>query len=178
MVSNVYLQTQGYPSVAAREFIYQLFLELKPLPIKWLYYSDYDCKHLCNFMMFNYLLKSTSTGSSPLENYSTFLASEKPDLAEAGLETVAVPTEIFQVLWIGQSGLCTSFIIRVTIEANTVAIQYGNQMRTWYMNLRMNTELERISESSPALQTCRRRRPETKTNGLGHGYGRRNLPRK
>lgn len=36
------LKTQGYPSIAAREFMSLLYLELRQLPIKWIYYSDHD----------------------------------------------------------------------------------------------------------------------------------------
>ena len=38
----IYLQTQGYPSIAAREFMCLLYHELRSLPIKWIYYSDHD----------------------------------------------------------------------------------------------------------------------------------------
>lgn len=36
------LETQGYPSLAAREFMCLLYLELRFLPVKWIYYSDHD----------------------------------------------------------------------------------------------------------------------------------------
>ena len=79
--------------------------------------------------MFDYLVKTAPVGASPLESWGTFLASQKPSLAEAGLKTVAAPTDRDQALWNGPSGLCTSFTIRVATEAKMADIQYGNQTR-------------------------------------------------
>ena len=80
--------------------------------------TDYD--YLCSFVMFDYLLK---------KDWGSFLASRKSNLADAGLKTVAEPTDNDQVLWNGQSGLCTSFTIRVATVAKVAGIQYGNQRK-------------------------------------------------
>ncbi len=81
-----------------------------------------DYNYLCSFVMFDYLLK---------KDWRTFVASQKSNLADAGLKTVAAPTDNDQVLWNGQSGLCTSFAIRVATEAKVAGIQYGNQRKTF-----------------------------------------------
>ena len=81
--------------------------------------------------MFDYLLKKSPAGASPLKYWDNFLASQKPTLAGLGLGTVAAPTDNDQVLWNGQSGLCTSFAIRVATEARVAEIQYGNQKKTF-----------------------------------------------
>ncbi|KAK0509121.1 hypothetical protein JMJ35_008492 [Cladonia borealis] len=80
-----------------------------------------------SFVMFDYLLKTAPAGT--LGNWGTFLASHKPNLAEAGLRTVAAPTDRDQALWNGKSGLCTSFTIKVATEAKVAGIQYGNQTK-------------------------------------------------
>ena len=85
--------------------------------------------------MFNYLVKTAPAGASPFGNWGTFLAFQKPSLAEAGLKTVAAPTDGDQTLWNGRSGLCTSFTIRVATEAKMAGIQYGNQRREGNGNL-------------------------------------------
>ena len=79
--------------------------------------------------MFDHLLKNAPATASLLRSWDTFLASQKHSFADAGLSTVAAPTDNDQVLWNGQSGLCTSFAIRVATEAKVAGIQYGNQRR-------------------------------------------------
>ena len=88
-----------------------------------------DCN--CSFVMFDYLLKRAPGGATPLQYWDTFLASRKTNLADMGLRTVAAPTDNDQVLWNGQSGLCTSFAIQVATEAKVAGIQYGNQRKTF-----------------------------------------------
>ena len=79
--------------------------------------------------MFDYLLKNAPVGASPFRSWETFLAFQKPSLADAGVRTVAAPTDNDRLLWNGQSGLCTSFAIRVATEAKVAQIQYGSQSR-------------------------------------------------
>ena len=84
-----------------------------------------------SFVMFDYLLKKAPAGASPSKYWETFLASQKPSLADTGLRTVAAPTDNDQGLWNDQSGLCTSFAIRVATDAKVAGIQYGNQKKTF-----------------------------------------------
>ena len=77
--------------------------------------------------MFDHLLQTAPAGI--LGNWDNFLTSQEPSLAEAGLRTVAAPTDRHQALWNGKSGLCTSFAIKVATEAKMANIQYGNQTR-------------------------------------------------
>ena len=79
--------------------------------------------------MFDHLLKYVPAGASPRPHWDTFLASQVSTLEDAGLRTVATPTDNDQGLWSGQSGLCTSFAIRVATEARVAGIQYGNQRK-------------------------------------------------
>ena len=81
--------------------------------------------------MFDYLLKHAPASAIALQSWATFLASRYTKLADAGLRTVAAPTDNDSVLWNGQSGLCTSFAIRVATEAKVAGIQYGNQRKTF-----------------------------------------------
>ena len=48
------LKTQGYPSIAAREFMCLLYLQLRLLPIKWIYYSDHDLQGAQIFTVLKY----------------------------------------------------------------------------------------------------------------------------
>ena len=78
-----------------------------------------------SFAMFNYLVKDAGTLYS-LGTWESFLKTSAHNLAEAGLPDEAVMSELPEDLWKKNSGLCTSFAIRVVAASEQTDFTYGD----------------------------------------------------
>ena len=76
--------------------------------------------------MFNYLVKDAGQPYG-LGTWKSFLEKTSAhNLAEAGLPDEAVISELPEDLWKKNSGLCTSFAIRVVAASEQTNFTYGN----------------------------------------------------
>ena len=103
-------------------------------PTEFQYVSDayervWQCYVFTNIHMFEYLLglipASSQVRGSQL--WEVFLGSGEPSLAQAGvtLDSVKVPTNqqelnIWKSLWHGNSGVCTSFALKIADEVGSL----------------------------------------------------------